>query len=818
MTDTDDSLRKLLAAWPGRFRFPGLLVALSEGTPASLEQLALAGLEGIAGDNDEYRACTGLISAGEFQVAEEALAECQALEISQIEELRTRLSRRRAECLQSLLGRVQHLVDRASAADVAVVPERDALTALCARSWPQVEERLRADEAALEQALDEKRAELRERCEKAAVRDAEQDGGRGGETDAMSAVAALLEAGQLRAVELLLANGVSPRPGPESVPPLRGWTQAAEPPSEILRWHLNPLIRPLGYARWKPVDERGQELLEAFDALGNNNEATAAQFARALARFLSAEDHPAPPVHRIEGGYLTTITGVFAEAETARFRPTGSVELFVAAPDAKDRPDLDLRQPHIAVGRSLQASDSPERTACAVLDLGHLVELVTLRSQVPVQLLRVLGRQWSIDAFTGGSAASLEALLGSEPGERWHILRWIVDLAGLGDLTTADALSFQAGPDLALLHLFLEFLALPRTAARPERGAYDVVRDWAREPSFARTVENAALTPIANSTAAQVAFWAALSAAVPGQLVTLDEILLCAASVAGDDMPDDGHEPEIRRGLARLAALPLVAGADAGEVRFHRCGVLLILGGDADRKLQETLLQLTEETASARAGLGDILRTDDWRLYRHALRPELQRYKMLAASPATPAEELLTAARALTATAGELPSGASVDGNSDLAVTLLEMRESFTAYYPEVALQIHAPDSAPVAVSPAGLRAILYEVLTNAAEAAAENGEQIVRATVTPASTEFVVDIQDSGKGLPYAEGSEYRVFRKGESTRGPDRGHGLHIARRLAREVDGDLSVRARILGHPVLQGAHFQLLLPGAGREPGQ
>ncbi|MFG3498932.1 ATP-binding protein [Streptomyces sp. NPDC047928] len=818
MTDTDDSLRGLLATWPGRFRFPGLLVALSDGAPASLERLAFAGLEGIAGDHDEYRACAGLISAGEFQVVEEALAECQALDSSQIEELRKRLSRRRAECLQSLLGRVQHLVDRATAADVAVVPEQDALTALCTRSWPQVEERLRADEAALEQALDEKRETLRERCEKAAVRDADRDGGQGGGTDAMGAVTALLEAGHLRAVELLLANDASPRPGPESVPPLRGWTQAVDTPSEILRWHLNPLIRPVSYDRWKPVDERGQELLEAFDALGSSNEATAAQFARALARFLSAEDHPAPPVHRVEGGYLTTVTGVFAGAETARFRPTDSVELFVAEPDTKDSPDLGLRQPYIAVGRSLQAPDSPERAASAVLDLGHLVELVTLRSQVPVQLLRVLGRQWPLDAFTGGSAASLEGLLGGEPGERWHVLRWIVDLAGLGDLTTADALLFQAGPDLALLHLFLEFLARSRTAARPERGAYGAVRDWARDPSFARTVENAALTPIADSAAARVAFWAALSAAVPGQPVTLDEILLSAASVAEDGMPEDGHEPEIRRGLARLAALPLVATADAGEVCFHRCGVLLILGGDADRKLQETLLQLTEETVSARAGLGGILRPGDWRLYRHALHPGLRRYEELAASPATPPEELSAAARALTATAGELPSGVSVDGNSDLAVALLEMRDSFTAYYPEVALQIHTPDSAPVGVSPAGLRAILYEVLTNAAEAAAANGEQIVRTTVTAASTEFVVDIQDSGQGLPYAEGSEYRVFRKGESTRGPGRGHGLHIARRLARAVDGDLSVRARVLGHPVLQGAHFQLLLPGAGREPGQ
>ncbi|MEU3241424.1 MULTISPECIES: ATP-binding protein [unclassified Streptomyces] len=810
MTDTDDPLRGLLAEWPGRFRFPGLMLAFSDGQLASLEQLALAGLEGIAADHDEYRACAGLISDGEFLVAEEAISECRALETSQIEDLRKRLSRRRAECLQSLLGRVQRLVDRASAADVAVVPEQDALTALCTRSWSRVEERLLVEEQVLERALDEKRDSLRQRYEKSVVQD--------GETDLGSTVAALLKTGHLRAVELMLTDGAISRPGPEGVPPLRGWARSAETPHEILRWHLNPLLRPTGYVRWKPVDEQGQELLEAFDALGNNNESTAAQFACALTRFLSGQDRPAPAVHRVEGGYLTTITGVFAAAETARFRPTGSVELFVAAPEAKEYPDLDLRQPYIAVGHSLQASDSSERTTCAVLDLGHLVELVTLSSRVPIQVLRVLGRQWPLDVFTGGSATSLEALLGNEPGERWHVLRWIVDLAGLGDLTTADALLFQAGPDLALLHLFLEFLALPKAAVRSELDAYGVVRDWARDPSFARTLESAALTPIADSPGARVAFWAALSAAVPGQPVTLDEILLCAASVAGGDMPDDDLEPEIRQGLAQLAALPLVVGATSGEVRFHRCGVLLILGGDADRRLQKALLQLAEESASSRAGLGEVLRPGDWRLYRHLLRPELRRYEELAATAAAPVEELLAASRGLAAMTGEPPSAVPVDGDSDLAATLLEMRESFTAHYPQVTLDVHGPDSAPVAISPAGLRVILYEVLTNAAEAAEDNGEQIVRATVTPAGTEFVVDIQDSGKGLPYPEGSEYRVFRDGESTRGPDRGHGLHIARRLARKVDGDLSVRARALAHPVLRGAHFQLLLPVAIGEPGR
>ncbi|WP_405977972.1 ATP-binding protein [Streptomyces sp. NBC_00158] len=803
MTDAYESLRSLLAVWPGRFRFPELLVALSEGRTKPLEDLAVAGLTGIAGDHDEYRACARLISDGEFRIAEEMLAECQALEGAQTDDLRTRLGRRRAECLELVLGRVQHLMDRAVAADVDAVPEREALTALCARSWPQADERLRADEEALQGVLDEKRRVLRGRCEEAAAQ--------GMEPDTLGVCEELLKAGQLRLVALLLANGASPRPGPEAVPPLRGWAYAGETPSEVLKWHLDATVRPVSFDRWRPTGPAGKELLEAYAALADSNEATAARFSRALTEFLGGGDRPQPPVHRVEGGYLTAITGVFTDEETARFWPTGSVELFVAAPETEHRPETDLGRPYIAVGWSLWAQTLPERTPCAVLDLGHLVELVTLRAHVPVQLLRVLGRQWPLDVFTGGSAASLEALLGTDPGQWWHVLRWMVDLAGLGDLTTADALTFQTGPDAALLHLFLEFLARPKAGSQ-ERDGYAVVRDCARNQPFAQAVERTVLAPIADSAASQVAFWAALSAAVPGQQVTFEEILLSAASVAGDGMFDDAHETEVRHGLARLATLPLAERADADEVRLHRCGVLLVLGGDADRKLEQAVARMAEEARETGADPSRAFRLADWQLYRYALHPGLRHYEQIADGPGTTAEELEAAAEALTGTTDELSASLSAEGESDVSVTLLEMRNPFAIHYPEVKLQVHSPDNCRVSISDAGLQRILYELLSNAAEACAVNGDATVRATVAPLSAEFAIDIQDNGPGLAYSEETEHFVFRKGESTRGPNRGTGLYIARRLARDVDGDLNVRSRVLGHPVLQGAHFRLLLPRA------
>jgi sensor histidine kinase regulating citrate/malate metabolism len=82
--------------------------------------------------------------------------------------------------------------------------------------------------------------------------------------------------------------------------------------------------------------------------------------------------------------------------------------------------------------------------------------------------------------------------------------------------------------------------------------------------------------------------------------------------------------------------------------------------------------------------------------------------------------------------------------------------------------------------------------------------------TAAVASDDVLLDVYDSGPGLPGEIQNEHRVFRRHVSTRGAARGAGLYLARRAALAVDGELDLIARHSGHPAFPGAHFRLVLP--------
>jgi signal transduction histidine kinase len=101
---------------------------------------------------------------------------------------------------------------------------------------------------------------------------------------------------------------------------------------------------------------------------------------------------------------------------------------------------------------------------------------------------------------------------------------------------------------------------------------------------------------------------------------------------------------------------------------------------------------------------------------------------------------------------------------------------------------------------PDDIREIVHVLLTNAARHAAGSD---VRVVVFQTSTAAGIHIADDGPGVPPELAS--RIFDRG--VRGPgSAGHGLglHIARRLAQEMGGDLRLR------PTSGGASFELTLP--------
>lgn len=102
---------------------------------------------------------------------------------------------------------------------------------------------------------------------------------------------------------------------------------------------------------------------------------------------------------------------------------------------------------------------------------------------------------------------------------------------------------------------------------------------------------------------------------------------------------------------------------------------------------------------------------------------------------------------------------------------------------------------------------IVHNLLENAVRHA---GGADVSVTISTAGDEVRVDVSDGGPGIPTT--LRPRLFERGVRRDGsPGHGLGLHIARRLAREMGGDLLI------HPASgsRGAGFTLMLPAAAAE---
>ncbi|HEV3173779.1 MAG TPA: ATP-binding protein [Actinocrinis sp.] len=790
------SLEDLASGWPGRFRFAQLLVALARPGPRDPAAVTEAVLEGVLADQDEYEVLSALVASGEFDAAKAALG-AAALDESRVEELRRRMASRRRELLKEFQSRVNELADEADAAGLSFEIDQAVLEEKCSHSWPVVRTALDKRASTLAEAVEAKRDLLRRQFE-------EGPGERPAELAA--AFHAQLRSGRLRGAEHMLKYGGDGAPGPEAVPPLRAWGWSGTRPEDVLQWHLDPARRrPPDFDSWKAPDPSASALLESFDGLHDGGEQAASQFAAALDRFLDPRAAAGKRIDQVEGGYLTTLDYVFADAQTARFRPAGAVDLFVAAPEIGRVPTLGGLEPFIAVGPALTRAEHAERGRAAVLDLRDLLRLATVRSRRSVALLRIVGAGWPLSAFLGDTPLELGALLEADCSAQWPALSWIVDLAGLGDAALAAALGFEAGPDPALVYLFLEHLAQRRG---PSKDARRNLRAWQDDAQFVSAVEHAVLRPIADSPATRVALWAALLKAPPGKPVSANEVLLEATFTADRAVQDQ----VIHEGLSRLSVLPLVEQASQDAVQFRACGVLTVLSGRAKPHLAAALRDLENRSQPGAPSDRPTAELGVWLLHGCALSPDRARYLELVDEPQPAGEIFESAVAALLAQSDRVPLAAvPTAGETDLHSLTTQLRGDFERAHPDCALTVQTPQIAIARVNPDLVRVILYEVLSNAADALAGSSGGSAAVTVKALGADLMIDVLDSGPGIEYPGGAEYLVFREGASTRGPGRGRGLARARQLAQHAGGDLILLGRSDSHPVLRGAHFQLILPG-------
>ena len=305
-----------------------------------------------------------------------------------------------------------------------------------------------------------------------------------------------------------------------------------------------------------------------------------------------------------------------------------------------------------------------------------------------------------------------------------------------------------------------------------------------------------------------MAFWAALASAPPGEVVMLDEIVLGAA------LDGDGTEweTELRGGLRRLSRLWCADVVDDESVTLQPHGAIIGMRGRARRRIGELAERLAAQTAEP----AQTRPVDTWDAYRYALGDRWQEYGHLRHDrDSVQADEARQRLRVPPEQLAEQAARADLTGRADLAGLIAEMRQVLSARYPLVTISVDGPSSAFAGISEQAAMVLLHALLSNAAEALPGGGT--VAVTLEPTADgagDLIIEVRDSGPGLAADITRDHLVFRRGVSTKGTERGIGLPIARDLARRADGDLEVIARSGRHPVLRGAHFRLILPGADR----
>ena len=150
--------------------------------------------------------------------------------------------------------------------------------------------------------------------------------------------------------------------------------------------------------------------------------------------------------------------------------------------------------------------------------------------------------------------------------------------------------------------------------------------------------------------------------------------------------------------------------------------------------------------------------------------------------------------------ADEAPS----DGPARRARDLVEERATLARGRGALEVSVHGDPKLLVAAEAGALTQVLDNLLANAERHAARDGRANVRIDLAGGGRMLRMFVNDDGPGIP--DGEQARVFERGGRVDGDREGDGLglHVARRLLRELGGELSLV------PSRHGACFEVRLP--------
>ncbi len=854
--------RELLESWPGRVRFPGVLIALAAHSRADDGDRDGSGARPVAAELDSdplaeavlvhvggvppRAAFDALLEKGEHDAAERVLADELHREGHQAEVLTRRLEESREAGAESVRQRVSELARQAQAAGISF--ERPDIASLIRKSRSRTvsaEAALTTIEREIEDGITclGKQLELIvAEQEHALVGTEARVNHYTGQLVTASRVRALLRSGELVAAQALLNREPLGAPIPEALTAFPVWDELWTPHT-LLEYHLNPTMRrPPEFSAWKAADESAEVLLTAFDRLQRESSpAAAVSFADALGRFLGGPGEGAVAAP-IDGGYFTSFD-VPRDEPLSGLIPTGRIDLYVADPETTTPPEAlaGLGDPHVAVGPGLLATGYSDRSLTAVLGLRDLLGLVVLGADRGTRMLAILARQWPVDALIGDSPAALERILGASPEAAWRTLRWITYLSLGGGPPTVQAMEHCTGMEPRLLGTMLRYAetAIDRSPHMELWAAES--GGWRKDSPLLHALRSELLAQCGDQ-AARVAWWAALSICdeEDGRVVAEDLgewAEICSGWAGARSEALKGTATLVKRGLLvpteqdadRSRSTPGEEGQLAVEttdlvLRVSLCGAVRALRATAEAELS-TLLEEMERAAVSGTPVDTSAATTPapsarrawtpWHRNRFAPVPAYAT-RLAAEQSGASAEELAdlserASEELLTSSPHDLFARAT-PRVADLGTVMPELTALCGEQYPDLHLDLRCPPSLRVDVPAPLLRAILYEVLDNAAEALEGVGTGLIQVSVTEESPEVIVEVADNGPGLP-EEARGRRVFQPEWTTRGPGRGWGLHRVRKFLQALPNpavEAEVEVFRSSHPALTGAALRLVLP--------
>jgi signal transduction histidine kinase len=151
-----------------------------------------------------------------------------------------------------------------------------------------------------------------------------------------------------------------------------------------------------------------------------------------------------------------------------------------------------------------------------------------------------------------------------------------------------------------------------------------------------------------------------------------------------------------------------------------------------------------------------------------------------------------------------LVDAAPSDGPVRRARDLVEERATLARGRGALEVSVHGDPHLLVAAEAGALTQVLDNLLANAERHAARQARATVRIDLAGGDRMLRMFVADDGPGIP--KGAQARVFERGVQVDGGSEGDGLglHVARRLLRELGGDLNLV------PSTRGACFEVRLP--------